>query len=333
MKKNLANAMLFGVIALSGCGGGGGGADSPVASGANPTTFQSVATEGELVSYTVDTSALTYSYNIVESAYGKTGATGAGQLTRNSDGTYTPSGFTGKIAVLESGLLLGAIHEDLNNDGTKEVVPVIGVSNPVNSSAEAAGTYNFVSRQCGSGCINYYGTVKVNTDGTWESCVGANLAVQGYSCQSSISGGTTNLSAGRATLTFNGANAGSMLVFKDAASNQKVMLIDLNGATNLGKGAIFGASQSLPASVDGNWTYLHTNGTSGMVSVTGINYTDAGKTANGVSYGPIAGSLTLNQPWNGFVSTSNGAVILPAGSGFYAGYFGANTSMSVGLKK
>jgi hypothetical protein len=316
---------------ISACGGGG--SSSPLGSVANPTTFQSIATEGELVSYTVDTSALTYSYNIVESAYGKTGATGSGQLTRNLDGTYTPSGFTGKIAVLESGLLLGALYEDLNNDGTKEVVPVIGVSNPVNSSAEAADTYNFVSRQCDVGCTNYYGTLKVNTDGTWQSCVGANLAVPGYSCQSTKNGETANLSAGRATLSFNGTNAGSMLVFKDVASNQKVVLIDLNGATNLGKGAIFGASQSLPASADGNWSYLHTNGTSGAVSVTGTHFTDAGKTGSGVSYGPTAGLLTFNQPWNGFVTTSNGAVILPAGSGFYAGYFGAFSSMSVGLKK
>lgn len=318
---------------LSACGGGEGESGAPLGSVASPINFQSVATGGELVSYTVDTTSLTYSYNIIESAYGKTGAIGSGKLTRNLDGTYTPSGFTGKIAVLESGLLLGAIYEDLNNDGTKEVVPVLGVSNPVNSIADAAGTYNFVSRQCGVGCTNFYGTVKVNTDGTWQSCVGANLAVQGYTCQSSMSGGTTNLSAGRATLTSNGVNAGSMLVFKDAASNQKVVLIDLNGATSLGKGAIFGASQSLPASADGNWSYLHTDGGIGAVNVTGTSFTDVGKTGSGVSYGPTVGTLTLNQPWNGFVTTSNGALILPAGSGFYAGYFGTYSSMSVGLKK
>ena len=322
---------LLATTLLSACGGGGG-SGSPLGSVATPITFQSVATEGELVSYTVDTASLTYSYNIVESAYGKTGATGSGQLTRNLDGTYTPSGFSGKIAVLESGLLLGAIFEDLNNDGTKEVIPVIGISNPVNSSADAAGTYNFISRQCGVGCTNFFGTFKINTDGTWQSCVGANLAVPGFTCQSTMSGGTTNLSAGRATLTFNGTNAGSILVFKDASSNQKVALVDLNGATTLGKGAIFGASQSLPATADGSWSYLHTDGRSGAVNVTGTSYTDAGKTASGVSYGS-SGSLTLNQPWNGLVTTSGGAVILPAGSGFYAGYFGPNTSISVGLKK
>lgn len=59
--------------------GGGGGSTSGTASTNSGTTFQAVASEGELVSYTVDTQALTYSYQIIESAYGKTGATGSGQ--------------------------------------------------------------------------------------------------------------------------------------------------------------------------------------------------------------------------------------------------------------
>ena len=123
------------LITLISCGGGGGSSTAPISNG---TTFQAVASEGELVSYTVDTSAMTYSYKIIESAYGKTGVTGNGQLTRNSDGTYTPAGFNGKVALLDSGLLLGAIYEDLNNDGTREVIPVVGMSNPVTSLAEAA---------------------------------------------------------------------------------------------------------------------------------------------------------------------------------------------------
>jgi hypothetical protein len=110
-------------LALVGCGGGGGGGDTgnpPVTA----VTYQAVATAGELVSYSVDTTALTYSYRIVESAYGKTGATGSGQLTRNADGTYTPSGFQGKVAVLDNGLLVGQIYEDLDGNGTKEVTRV-----------------------------------------------------------------------------------------------------------------------------------------------------------------------------------------------------------------
>lgn len=319
-----------GIASLAACGGGGGSGTASTGSG---TTFQAVASEGELVSYTVDTQALTYSYQIIESAYGKTGATGSGQLTRNSDGTYTPSGFNGKVAVLDSGLLLGAIYEDLNNDGAREVIPVVGMSNPVTSLAEAADTYNFISRQCGTYCTNYYGTVKVNSDGTWTSCVGGNLSATNYSCQASTSGAATAISSGRATLMLNGAAGGSMLIFRDPTTNQKAILLDLNGRTGLGKGAIFAASQTLPSNADGNWTYLHTNGTNGVVSVSGTAFTDSGRLSNGTAYGPLPGSFTRNVPWDGFITTGSGAIIMPTGSGLYAGYFGAYSSMSIGVKK
>jgi hypothetical protein len=315
---------------LAACGGDG---TNPASGGSNATTFQSVASAGELVSYSVDTTALTYSYEIIESAYGKTGVTGSGQLTRNSDGTYTPSEFSGKIAILDSGLLLGAIHEDLNNDGSREVVPVIGVTNPVTTLVEAAGIYNFVSRQCGgASCYNYYGTVKVNTDGSWTSCVAANLAASNYSCQGSASGSVTNLTSGRGTLIYNGVAAGSMLIFKDATNGQKVVLLDLNGATSMGKGAIFAATQSLPASADGPWSYVHTNGTVGSVNVTGTNFTDAGRTGNGIPYSGT-GSFTRDVPWTGFIQTTSGAKIITAGSGLYAAYFYQTGSMSIGVKK
>lgn len=318
------------VSVLSACGGGG--SDS---SNLNPTssvTYQAVATEGELINYTVDTSALTYSYTVVESAYGKTGVSGSGQLTRNSDGSYTPNGFNGKVSILSSGLLLGAIYEDLNGDNIREVVPVIGIANPINSITEAVGTYNFVSRQCGSYCSNSYGTVQVQANGSWNSCVGANLASGNPVCQSTTNGTINSFSGGRATLQYGGSAAGSMLIFKDPTTNQKVVLLDLNGRTGLGKGAIFAASQSLPSSADGNWSYLHTNGTKGVVNVAGTNFTDAGVNAYGYSYSD-QGSFTRDRPWNGFILTNNGAIIMPAGSGLYAGYFGPYNSISIGIKQ
>lgn len=318
-------------LGLCACGGGGGGTATGLPSSA--ITYQAVASEGELLSYSVDTSAMTYSYEILESAYNKAGAKGSGQLTRNSDGSYTPSGFNGKVVVLQSGLLLGAIYEDLNNDGVREVVPLIGMSNPINSLAEAVGVYNFISRQCAVSCTNYYGTIKVNSDGTWQSCVGANLSAPTYTCQNSVSGGVTAMSSGRATLTLGGSAAGSLLIFKDPTTGQKAILLDLNGRTALGKGAIYASSQTLPPSADGEWTYLHTNGTRGAVTVTGNSFTDSGRYSNGTAYGPLPGSFTRDQPWSGFVTTGSGAIIMTAGSGLYAGYFGANNSMSVGVKK
>lgn len=321
--------LLTSLITLVSCGGGGGGTSTQ----SSLTTYQSVATEGELVSYQVDLTNLTYSYEILESAYGKTGVTGSGALTRNADGTYTPSEFAGKIVVLESGLLLGAVHEDLNGDDTKEVIPVIGVSNPVNTFADAAGTYNFISRQCGNICENYYGTVSLADDGGWTSCVGANLSAANYNCQASVTGESSSITNGRATISVNGTTAGSLIIFKDSTTGQKVVLLDLNGQTGLGKGAIFASTQQLPSSVDGDWSYAHTNGTRGTVTVSGTSFTDSGVTSNGTIYTAVPGTLTLNTPWNGLVTTESGAVIMPAGSGLYAGYFGQNSTISVGLKR
>jgi hypothetical protein len=327
-------AVLVGV--LSGCGGGG----SPESGGtgnSNPlmaaTTYQAVATAGELISYTVDTTALTYSYRVVESAYGKTGATGAGTLTRNLDGTYTPSGFQGKVAVLENGLLMGQIYEDMNNDGLKDIVPVIGISNPIPSLTDAAGIYNFISNQCNNlFCEAAYGTVKVNSNGTWITCTGGNLAATTYNCQASASGSISSFSDGRARLLYNGAIAGSLLIFRDSSSGQKVILLDLNGATALGRGGVFAATQSLPSSADGNWHYAHSNGSIGIANVSGQNVTDIGRYRNGTPYGPISGSFSTNQPWSGLLITGNGGVLMPAGSGLYAGYFGAN-GVSIGVRK
>lgn len=316
-------------VALVGCGGGGSGGGTAVTA----VTYQAVATAGELVSYSVDTNALTYSYRIVESAYGKTGATGSGQLTRNADGTFTPSGFPGKVAVLDNGLLVGGIYEDLDGNGTKEVVPILGVSSPITSLADAAGIYNFVSRQCAPGlCNNYYGTFRLNADGSWVSCERGDLAASSFACASSISGGSSSFSDGRARITVGGVEAGSLIIFKDPTSAQKVVLLDLNGKTVLGRGGVFAGSQGLPASADGNWHYAHTNGTVGIATVSGTTFTDSGKFGNGTAYGPLPGSFTKNQPWSGFVTTSNGAILLATGSGMYAAYFGTQ-GISIGVRR
>jgi hypothetical protein len=122
-----------------------------------------------------------------------------------------------------------------------------------------------------------------------------------------------------------------MLVFKDPAG-QKVILLDLNGGQVLGKGAVFAASQQLPASADGRWTYLHTDGTNGTAVVAGTNVSDSGVFGNGRTYSSI-GSFVRNQPWAGFATTSGNSVILPAGSGLYVSYFSANSSMGVGVRR
>ena len=321
----IAAAVSMGVAS---CGGGGG----PSGASSSSTTYTAAAAAGELVSYTLDTAAGTYSYTITESAYGLTGRQGSGTLTKNSDGTYSPSGFGGRIAVLESGLVLGAIAEDFNNDGTTEVTPFIGASNLVTTAAEAAGVYNFISRHCASfnDCAIDYGTIKVETSGAWASCVKGNLSDSTPSCTQSVTGNVGSFESGTAKITLGNSRttAGTMFIFKDVTNGQKALILDLNGQSDLGTGAVFAATQELPSSADGRWFYTHSNGLYGYVDVETTNYTDHIVSANEIS----DGSFTPNQPWKGFVTTGFGAILMPTGSGLYAGYFPSGESMSIGLR-
>src|SRR4051812_15406035 len=159
---------------LASCGGGGSSSESSAA-----TQYTSVAMAGELLSYTVDPVALTYSYTITESQFGLNGKTGSGTLVRNPDGSYSPSGIANaRIVILPNGLLLGAVRERF---GTAVVtVPIIGMSNPVSTVSALAATYNFMHRGCLSAiCATDTGTFVIAANGSWSSCPGTNLAAGG----------------------------------------------------------------------------------------------------------------------------------------------------------
>jgi len=92
---------------LVACGGGGG-------EGAPQTTsYVSSAALGEVIRYQVNTSALTYEYEVLFSRFGCTDANaacrkGSGTLVRQSDGTYQPSGSTNtRVFLANNGVLLG----------------------------------------------------------------------------------------------------------------------------------------------------------------------------------------------------------------------------------
>jgi hypothetical protein len=333
MQTLKATLIAAATTALASCGGG---SSSGVAS--NPgSTFQAVATAGELVSYSVDRTNLTYSYTITESAYGKTGVTGSGTLTRNIDGTYTPSGFSNaRLKVLDNGLLVGAIYEDLDGDAVKEIIPVMGISNPVTSGSDAEGVYNFVSRQCVStGCASMYGTLRVNSDGTWISCESGNLGVTPTfpACASSQSGSVANFTNGKGDVIVGGTKAGSILIFKDSV-NQKVILLDLNGGVaSMGKGAFFASTQGFPSSTDGTWHYATTVGSRGTANVTGNSFVDSGFTKSGYAFGPYNYTLQFNQPWTGLGRTTTGNTIgILAGAGMFAAYNGRANYITVGVR-
>jgi hypothetical protein len=308
----VAAAAALGLLVVASCGGGG--------SSSNPTTYASVAMAGELIDYTLDPTALTYSYTIVESQFGLTGRTGSGTLTRNADGTYTPSGVpNARIAILPNGLLLGAVRENIGAGAV--TIPIVGLANPVTTGAAMNGTYNYLHRGClAPVCATDTGTFVVTASAssvTWTSCPDTNLAAGG--CLSGGRSGTmSHLGGGRWRVDENGAAlpVGTAIAF--ASAGQNVLLIDLKDLRpgGLGIGMVVGAQQATmtSAQTDGTWIAGTSLGHWAVFDTAGPNITV--KLIDGIPVN-IPGTFTMNQPWTGMATTNGGGTGFLAGSGVY----------------
>ena len=323
-KKLYAISLAASIALLSGCGGGGGGSSASTGGSAS-TIYTAAAMAGELLTYSVNTTNLTYNYTITDSQYGLTGKTGSGTLIHNSDGTYSPSGISNaKVAILPNGLLLGAIRETLN--GTLTTIPIIGMSNPVTDLNAGAGIYNFVQRYCISGtCFSGYGTFQISSTGTWTSCPSGNLAT---GCLGTSNSGTLNSLGGGKWQVLNGAtDIGTAFVLN--SSGQNVVVLDLKNASN-GIGLLVGSTQQTISATqtNGTWVSASTTGLNAIFSAAGslLSY----QSVNGT---PSTSTLTFmsNTPWAGLAITASGGYGLLAGTGVYA-YENAGGYAEIGLK-
>ena len=295
--------------ALSSCGGGGGEGSAAA------TQYTSVAMAGELLTYTIDPVALTYSYTITESQFGLTGKTGSGTLVRNLDGSYSPSGIpNARIVILPNGLLLGAVRERF---GTAVVtVPIVGLSNPARSAASLAATYNYMHRGClSAACVTAIGTFAIAADGTWSSCPGGNLAAA--PCASGGRSGTlVSLGNGLFQVMEGTANVGTAIGFDSAGQN--VLLIDLKDVRvgGLGIGVVVGSQQATltAAQTDGTWVAGTSAGDWALFTASGTTITVTN--VDGVPVN-VAGSFTANAPWQGMATTNAGGIGFLAGNGVY----------------
>jgi hypothetical protein len=294
---------------LASCGGGGDAASSAA------TQYTSVAMAGELLTYTIDPVALTYSYTITESQFGLTGKTGSGTLVRNLDGSYSPSGIpTARIVILPNGLLLGAVRERF---GTAVVtVPIIGLSNPVTSASSLAATYNYMHRGCLSAvCATDTGTFVIAADGTWSSCPGANLGAG--ACASGGRSGTLVSGGNGLFQVMEGAtDVGTAIGFNSAGQN--VLLIDLKDVRvgGLGIGLVVGSQQTTltSAQTDGTWIAGTSAGDWAIFTASGTTITVTNVDGLPVN---IVGSFTANAPWQGMATTNGGGLGFLAGNGVY----------------
>jgi hypothetical protein len=334
--KNIILSMVL--LTLAACGGGGGGGSS---SSGFSQTYTASAAAGEVLSYTVDTTNLKYSYTITQSSYGCEVATaachtGSGTLTKNTDGSYTPSGSpSSKIHALQNGLVVGSILMNLN--GTNVTVPIIGVSNPITTTSEIAGTYNFMSLQCNGTsyafCNTSQGTTTVNASGNYTTCVDDDLSNPNPNCTNTTVGLITPLGGGvwkfQSSNPAISANTNYFLAFK-APNGQKVALVDFNDPVVYGYGqAIMSTQAATTASGNsGNYVYSSNRGTSGLVTVNPNSTTSNGQ------------AITQNAPWNGIATITGGSYGtgygLLAGNGVYVyrnpTIPGTPSYMEIGLK-
>jgi len=298
---------------LASCGGG----DSPSA----PVQYTSVAMAGELLTYTVDPAALTYSYTITESQFGLTGKTGSGTLVRNLDGSYSPSGIpNARIVILPNGLLLGAVREKF---GTAVVtVPIIGMSDPVNSVGALVATYNFMHRGCaygGGACVTDIGTFVIGANGTWASCQGADLSAGPCPTGSTGRTGTlVSLGNGLFRVMEGTVDVGTAIGFNSAGQN--VLLIDLKDwqrAGGLGVGLVVGSQQAAltTAQTDGVWIAGNNTGNWAVFTASGTTITV--NSVDGIPLQNVTGTFATDKPWQGLATTDAGGIGFLAGNGVY----------------
>lgn len=339
MKKLFLGIAAFVVVAtLYACGGGGGGGGGATGTTGFQQTYTVSAAQGELISYSLDTANLTYSYTVIKSQYGCEVAAaachaGAGTLTKNLDKSYSLSGSaSSKIYALESGLLVGSIKL-----GSMPETPIIGIPNPISTGAGMAGTYNFVSVQCPqksqgamTNCLGMYGSLKVTSTGSntvnYATCESDDIDKNAPSCTSSTTGtGVYDATLNAWKFSRAGSSNENYLVAFTASNGQKVAYLDFNdqGGYGFGQATIsekVALNSSGFAEAAGEWFLVNlapgSNATSGIV------------TANADGTVSSGGSMVINTPWDGFVKNTQdtGGMWILAGSGVFT--YGGWTDLS-----
>ena len=355
MKKTFLLSLftITAAFALISCGGGGGGSSSssstptptsPPASTGVSGTYTASAAAGEVLSYTVDTEKLTYSYTILYSAYGLEGKTGSGTLTKNSDGSYTPSESpNSRVYALPNGLLMGAVKMTIQ--GNVVHVPIMGVQNPITNLSDLAGTYNYISNSCNAkaygnptfnGCGTNYGTLKITAAGAYFQCTQANITAS-TSCYNLGTGrgsqGTlTAIGSGLFKYIKAGTTTANYFLAFTAPNGESVVIGDLNDPIEYGYGQFIGSTQPAAdltnaqwsAQAKGTWYYHDIYADANRPTASAVLSSGAHViSSSGGFTNPdgTSGTTQNNSPWSGFVTTTQGGSItgtsLLAGTGVY----------------
>jgi len=288
-------------------------------------SYNAAANIGDLLNVTVDTGALTYSYQFLQGDLA--GVKGAGTLTRNDSSAAnifsTSDGFP--LVAIQNEVVIGQIGSDFylgvpTSTSPVSVTDLVGVYNyvrffPAGTSANPLDTSNF-------------GTLKMNADGTWQVAEQSNLGVKG----TPILNGTYNLGSNGIVELFivvnNGAVKLANLALRTNSSGQHFVVVDFTD-TGIAKGIGFGQKQAgtyvASGDVDGNYTAIFGNGSldQGSVKGTQLNIQAVG------NFPSISYTLTYNNPWPGLIT---GTSIIPGfGKASFTGFYSQGSQSLYGV--
>lgn len=331
----LAAAFMIAVLAAA-CGGGSSAGFSQA--------YTATAGVGEVLQFSVDTAALTYSYSVSYTSYAASGViagmNGTGSLTRTTPyGSYLagPSndGFIqgGKILPVWNGMLAG--HLQINVIGGANYIPLFGVSNPITSVSGLAGDYNYQGFSCNAlgianvygntACLSKLGTVTVTGSGGYTLCKGGDITTSPgvNACKATVTGTVVAQAATPGIFDFRNAANGHIGWFFafSAANGRKVAVIDHDDSISVtpeyGHSVLSTYASAVLGASDGNYFVKNNESGEQLVAISGVTITSSASSG-------VSGALTLNSPWPGFgyylfssgvVASSGNSVI--AGAGLY----------------
>ena len=314
---------------LMGCGENGedSTASTTGGDGTTPTTgeetvtakeFNSSGSLGELLTYTIDTTAMTYSYEIVESDYGLADTRGSGDLIENQDGTYSPSDDLDIcLILLPNTLIVGGADITVGDVDTFMLFAGVPALETGYTPAQIAGIYNYIvfecddpldEGECTSGYRSYYGTFEINEFGRWSACGVGDLGDLGSNpcSEGTMNGEWENEGDGIISISYGGSEIGNAMLLPSGAGG-KVIVIDFKDRQDAGPGMLIGVKQQDISGEDlsGEYHYNSDDGGYGDVEVNDNDTYSATNTEPDGSQQTATGSLRRNSPWEGWLTADN----------------------------
>jgi len=336
MKKLFMLLSLLLSLSLTGCGGGSSTSETNT-----PVTYNSAASEGELLEYTLDIDNLSYTYKITESQLGLSNDLKTGTLTKNADGTYTPSTAPdARVILLPNKMLVGATTVEVNGVEKSTLIAGVPKATQTVSFSDIAQTYNYAGLQCQDSptCTTWnavYGTFNVQNDGSWTECTSSNYT-DSISTPSACTGkdiGTVNaLENGKfQILASDGKDLGTAMYYY-SPTGHKIMVVDLKDTsyTGYGRGMLVGVPQIKITDLSngtGTWHWNSTKPAYGSFVADGVS--------NQFTNSEGTFTLITNSPWDGFMGVdidSSTTKILLADEGVYFSISPDKNRLYVGAK-